>query len=53
MLDNSGKNRSKGIFKLASTKKAHLFFTVPTSPEMNLIELVFGNLKKDVKKAMI
>lgn len=52
-MDNAGKNRIKEVFKLATNKRARLMFTVPNTPQLNLIELIFNKLKKSFRQRLL
>ena len=53
LLDNATKNRIKGIKSIVDHLPFRIFYTVPITPEHNLIENVFLRLKRKVKDQVI
>lgn len=50
LLDNSPKNRSKNVNKLASENQIRLIYTTPTTPQQNFCECVFRIVKLLLRK---
>lgn len=53
VLDNGPKNRTKAIRRLSTNNLIRYIYTTPTTPQHNLAECFFLELKKHVKKQHI
>lgn len=51
VLDNAAIHKTVAVREMCRHKGYHLLFTPPYSPELNPIELVFGNVKREFYRA--